>query len=174
MRFSSTKNSLLLFALSCLVSLSCKKDSSPTSTNTSQTKRTWISGTWKQKDLALAYPIDFGGQSLPVGFSIYNITSYLPVSGPMLDCTKDNTYTFNADSSYTINGCTDLELPNAGNGGKWRLEVYDAVLRLTSSDSKTAPYWTNSLSETEWSIGLTIHIAEADADLPVNLILEKQ
>jgi len=174
MRFSFTKNSLLLLALSSLMALSCKKDSSSSPSNTSQTKRSWISGTWKQKDLTLAYPIDFAGQSLPVGFSIYNITSYLPVSGPMLDCTRENTYTFNTDSSYVINGCTELELPNAGNDGKWRLEVYDAVLRLTSSDSKTAPYWTNSLSETEWSIGLTIHIAEADADLPVNLILEKQ
>jgi hypothetical protein len=173
MRFSTTKNSLALSILLCLFIFSCKKDSVK-SDNISQTKRTWVSGTWKQKDLVLGYPIDFGGQQLPVGFSVYNITSYLPLSGPMLDCTKDNTYTFNSDSSYTITGCTDLMLPNAGTAGKWRLEVYDAVLRLTSSESKTAPYWTNSLTEKEWNIGLTVHIVEVDADLPVNLILEKQ
>jgi hypothetical protein len=153
---------------------SCKKDSVKTDDTISKTKRTWVSGTWKQKDLVLGYPVDFGGQQLPVGFSVYNITGYLPVSGPLLDCTKDNTYTFNADSSYTINGCTELMLPNAGAAGKWRLEIYDAVLRLTSSEAKTAPYWTNSLTEKEWSIGLTVYLAEVDANLPVNLILEKQ
>lgn len=171
MRFR--KNSRLLAILLCLFIFSCKKDKAKTN-DTSQTKRSWITGTWAQKDLVLGYPIDFGGQELPVGFSVYNLTSYLPVSGPLLDCTKNNSYTFNNDSSYSINGCTDLMLPNAGTAGKWRLEIYDAVLRLTSSGDKTAPYWTNSLTDKEWSIGLTVHIAEVDADLPVNLLLEKQ
>jgi hypothetical protein len=173
MRRSVSKSHLLLFISLCLVMMSCKKDSAKTD-NTSETKLGWVKGTWKQKDLVLGYPIDFAGQELPVGFSIYNITGYLPVSGPLLDCTKANTYTFNTDDSYQINGCTELMLPNAGNGGKWKMEIYDAVLRLTSSDNKTAPYWTNSITEKEWSIGLTIFIAEADANLPVNLILEKQ
>ena len=164
----------LLFYLLAFLTCSCKKDS-PKVNDSSATKYTWITtGVWKQKDLVLAYPIDFAGSSLPVGFSIYNITGYLPVSGPLIDCTKDNTYTFKTDSTYTISGCTELMLPNAGNTGKWRLEIYDAVLRLTSADSKTAPYWTNSLTATSWSIGLTIYVVEADANLPVNLLLEKQ
>jgi hypothetical protein len=175
MRHSFLKNSQLLSILLCLVIISCKKDSAATNSDSiSKTKRSWISGTWKQKDIVLGYPVDFGGQQLPVGYSVYNITSYLPVSGPLLDCTKDNTYTFNSDSSYTINGCTELMLPNAGNAGKWRMEIYDAVIRLTSSANKTAPYWTNNISAKEWSIGLTVYLAEVDANLPVNLILEKQ
>jgi len=161
---------LLLFIASTVGS--CSKDDKKTE-DVSATRRSWVSGTWKQKDLVLAYPIDFAGQQLPVGFSIYNITSYLPVSGPDIDCTKNNTYTFNADNSYTISGCTSLMLPKAGNAGKWGLEVYDAVIRLTSSDNKTAPYWTNSLTENTWSIGLTLYVAEADANIPVNLLLEK-
>ncbi|MCW3116521.1 MAG: hypothetical protein JWM28_603, partial [Chitinophagaceae bacterium] len=154
--------------------VSCKKDKNPVE-DSSAIKNGWItSGTWKQKDLVLAYPIDFAGNSLPVGFSIYNITGYLPLSGPLIDCTKDNTYTFKSDSSYAIAGCTELMLPNAGNAGRWKLEIYDAVLRLTSADNKSAPYWTNNITATEWSIGLTIYIAEADASIPVNLLLEKQ
>ena len=164
---------LILFMSVCLLSLSCKKDKAKTE-DTSAIKHGWINGTWKQKDLVLAYPIDFAGSALPVGFSLYNITGYLPLSGPLIDCTKDNTYTFTADGNYTINGCTELMLPDAGNAGKWQLEVYDAVLRLTSSDNKTAPYWTNTITATDWSIGLTIYVAEADASIPVNLLLQKQ
>ncbi len=171
MRF--TKNSQLLAVVLCLFLFSCKKDEAK-SDDTSQKKHSWIKGTWVQKDLQLAYPVKFAGQNLPVGFSVYNITGYLPVSGPLLNCTKNNSYTFNNDSSYAINGCTDLMLPTAKSAGKWRLEIYDAVLRLTSSPDQTAPYWINSLTEKEWSIGLTVYIAEVDKDLPVNLLLEKQ
>jgi hypothetical protein len=160
---------LLIFII--LIAVSCSKDEKK-STDVSAIKRGWVTGTWKQKDLVLAYPIPFGGQDLPVGFSVYNISGYLPVSGPMIDCSIGNTYTFNADSSFTINGCTELMLPDIGASGKWRLEVYDAVLRLTA-DSKSAPYWTNSITEKEWSIGMSIYLAEADASIPVNLLLEK-
>ena len=173
MRIFRSSQFLPLLLCIALFSAACKKDDVKTE-DASAIKLGWVKGTWKQKDLVLGYPIDFGGQQLPVGFSIYNITGYLPVSGPMIDCTKDNTYTFNNDNSYAITGCTELMLPMAGNAGKWQLEVYDAVMRLTSSDNKTAPYWTNSITATKWSIGLTIYVAEADANLPVNLLLEKQ
>lgn len=161
-----------LLAFIILVNLACKKDETKTP-DVSATKRSWVTGTWKQKDLVLAYPIPFGGQDLPIGFSVYNLTGYLPVSGPMIECSKDNTYTFNADSTFAISGCTELMLPDIGAAGKWRLEIYDAVLRLTSANSKSAPYWTNSITEKEWSIGMSIYLAEADASIPVNLLLEK-
>lgn len=164
---------IFLFS-SSFIFLSCKKEK-VTTDNSSAIKTGWITtGTWKQKDLVLAYPIDFAGSSLPVGFSIYNITGYLPLSGPLIDCTQNNTYTFKTDSSYAITGCTELMLPTAGNAGKWKLEVYDAVLRLTSSDNKSQPYWTNNITATQWSIGLTLYVVEADANIPVNLLLEKQ
>jgi len=174
MKRSSIARPVISFLLVCIILCSCKKDTEVTN-DTATTKFKWITtGTWKQKDLVLAYPIDFAGSSLPVGFSLYNITGYLPVSGPLIDCTKDNTYTFNSDSSYAINGCTDLMLAGAGSAGKWRLEIHNAVLRLTAADNTSNPYWTNKLTETEWSLGMTLYIAEADASLPVNLILEKQ
>jgi hypothetical protein len=164
---------IFLFSAS-FIFLSCKKEKGPTD-NSSAIKTGWItSGTWKQKDLVLAYPIDFAGSSLPVGFSIYNITDYLPVSGPLITCTQNNTYTFKGDNSYAITGCTELMLPTAGNAGKWKLEVYDAVLRLTSPDNKSQPYWTNNITATQWSIGLTLYVVEADANIPVNLLLEKK
>ena len=174
MRRSSIARPAIAFLLACLFLSSCKKDDEVIN-NTAATKFNWITaGTWKQKDLVLAYPIEFAGNELPVGFSLYNITGFLPVSGPLIDCTKDNTYSFKADSSYAITGCTDLVLPGAGNAGNWRLEVHNAVLRLMAPSTEGSPYWTNTLTENEWSLGMTIYIAEADAHLPVNLIIEKQ
>jgi len=163
---------IFLFSIS-FIFLSCKKEN-VTTENISAIKTGWItSGTWKVKDLVLAYPVNLGTGDLPVGFSVYNLTPYLPVSGPVIDSTKTNTYTFNADKSYVISGNTKLLLPIAGNAGKWQLEIYDAVLRVTATDKQTAPYWTNNITATNWSIGLTIYLVEADANLPVNLLLEK-
>jgi len=174
MKRSSIVRPAISFLLVCLFLNSCKKDEEIVD-NTATTKFNWITaGTWKQKDIQLAYPIPFGGQDLPVGFSLYNIAGYLPYTGPMINCTKNNTYNFGSDSSFSITGCTDLIFPVTGNAGKWRLEIHNAVLRLTAAEDKTNPYWTNTLTENQWSLGMTIYIAEADANVPVNLIIEKQ
>jgi len=174
MKRSSIARPVISFLLLCLFLSSCKKDDEVVD-KTATTKYNWITaGTWKQKDIQLAYPIKFAGQKLPVGFSLYKITGYLPVSGPLIDCTKTNTYSFKTDSSYAITGCTDLLLAGAGLAGKWRLEVHNAVLRLMAPSTEGSPYWTNTLTENEWSMGMTLYIAEVDEYLPVNLIIEKQ
>jgi hypothetical protein len=96
-----------------------------------------------------------------------------PAVAQALICTKDNTYTFNDNGTYTINGCTDLILPVAGSTGTWQLTVYDAVLQLTSADNKNDPHWINDISSTTLQLALTVTIPGVGA-APLGLILEKQ
>jgi hypothetical protein len=88
-------------------------------------------------------------------------------------CTKDNTYTFNSDSTFSITGCTTLILPNAGNSGKWKLTVFQAVLQLTSQDGNNDPHWINDITDSTLNLSLTVHIPGV-GDAPLNLLLEKQ
>ncbi|MCC6287323.1 MAG: hypothetical protein IT249_05510 [Chitinophagaceae bacterium] len=174
----TTHHFFLLFMAAAFFFTSCKKEE--VKEDLATIKKNFLTGTWKQKDLALGYPIKFAGQKLPVGFSLYNITSYLPVSGPLIDCTKTNTYTFDAGGGYTITGCTDLILPHAGNSGKWNMQAYGSALHLVAGENDT-PLWIESIDANNLKIGslsYTINIYEADppdgADIPVFLLLEKQ
>ena len=166
----------LLLIIPVLLSASCKKDDAKTE-DLATTKKGWVTGKWKQKDVVLAYPIPFGGQELPVGFSLLNIADYLPVTGPLLTCTANNVFTFDEKGAYTIEGCTELILPNTGNAGTWNLQVYGSALHLVSASNVDTPLWIDHITSTDMKLGslsFTIFIAEADANIPVYLILEKE
>ena len=174
------KNTRTFFSLLLIIPVflgsSCSKDEVKKD-DLETTKKGWVTGKWKQKDVVLAYPIPFGGQELPVGFSLLNIADYLPVTGPLLTCTVNNTYTFDAKGSYTIEGCTELILPHTGNAGTWNLQVYGSALHLVAADNTDTPLWINNISSTDMKLGslsFTIYVAEADADIPVYLLLEKE
>lgn len=170
----------LAFAFSLLLAFtlpSCKKDQEIKKPDSQ--KYTWITGTWKQKDLQLGVTAELGGQTIPEGTSMIALAPLIgqalgsPEIAQAILCTKDNSYTFNADSTFSINGCTTLILPNAGNSGKWKLTVYEAVLQLTSQDGKNDPHWINDITENTLNLSLTVHIPGV-GDAPLNLLLEKQ
>lgn len=168
---------VMLMALACLTLTSCKKDHSSKKQNTEKYK--WITGKWKQKDLVISVTVKLGGQKIPAGTSMIALAPMLgqalgsPEIAEAILCTKDNTYSFNADSTFSINGCTNFILPKAGNNGKWKLTVYDAVLELTSAKGEADPHWINEISETMLHLALTVHIPGV-GDAPLGLILEKQ
>lgn len=174
------KNWLFLFFVMLVAGItlaSCKKDKPPQKHDTE--KYNWIKGDWKQKDLVISVTVKLGGQTIPAGTSMITLAPLLgqalgnPAIADALLCTKDNTYSFNGDSTYTIQGCTDLILPKAGHSGKWKLTVYDAVMQLTSEKGEQDPHWINGISENMLHLALTVHIPGV-GDAPLGLILEKK
>ncbi|MBX3238827.1 MAG: hypothetical protein KIT80_08605 [Chitinophagaceae bacterium] len=155
----------LLFVFATTLLVSCGKESEP---SIETVRKNNIATSWKIKDITLAYPIPFAGQTLPIGFSLFNVTGMLPISGPKIACTKEATYTFNPNYSYSINGCTDLIFPGAGQSGSWSLSLNGGILKLGNK-----PYMTTAMTEDTWTISNTVVIAEAGAAVPINIILEK-
>lgn len=170
---------LLLFIAPALLFTSCTKDNAQEAKgDLSATKKEWVTGTWKQTDITLAYaiPNPLGGDDLPVGTSLHLLAGYLPVTGPMIEATNDNVFTFGADGTYTVTGTTDFMLPNAGNSGNWNLQVSGSALHLVSGDKDT-PLWLDKISSSNMQIGSlsnTVYVAEVDADIPVYFVFEKQ
>lgn len=171
---------LLLLIAPVFLIVSCKKEE-PKKEDLAAIKEGWVTGTWKQTDITLAYSIPFGGQDLPVGFSLHNIAGYLPVSGPKITATKDNVFTFDPKGTFSITGSTGFMMPNVGNTGTWNLQVYGSALHLISSDGKDTPLWIEDINATNMKLGSlsnTVNIFEADppdgADIPVYFIFEKQ
>ncbi|MFT3705419.1 MAG: hypothetical protein QM802_23825 [Agriterribacter sp.] len=169
---------LLLIAPVLLIS-SCTKDTAQKANgDLSATKLGWVTGTWKQTDIQLAYPIPnpLGGDDLPVGTSLHLLSDYLPVTGPLIEATNDNVFSFDAKGTYNITGTTDYMLPNAAATGNWNLQVYGSALHLVSGDKDT-PLWIDKISATDMRLGSlsnTIYVAEVDADLPVYYVFQKQ
>ncbi len=161
---------LLLLAIFAGTLISCKKDNK---LSIEEERKNNITATWKVKDVTLAYAINFAGQPLPVGFSLYNVAPLLPVSGPKLVCAKEATFTFNSNYSYAITGCTDLIFPGAGQSGSWSLSLNGGIFKLGNE-----PYMTVATRGNEWTLSNKVLILEADpnrggAYVPVNIILEK-
>ncbi len=149
---------------------SCKKEED---VSIEDLRKNNIAGSWKVKDLTLAYAVKFGGQSLPVGFSLFNLADMLPVSGPKIKCVKEASYSFTPNFSYNISGCTDLVFPGAGESGSWSLALNGGILKLGAT-----PYTTTAMTEKSWTLTNTILILEADpgkggALVPINITLEK-
>lgn len=160
----------LLLAIFAGTLVSCSKNSEPP---IQEERKNNITATWKVKDVTLAYAINFAGQRLPVGFSLYNVAPLLPVSGPKLLCAKEATFQFSPNYSYTITGCTDLIFPGAGQAGSWSLSLNGGIIKLGSE-----PYMTVATKGNEWTISNKVLILEADpnrggAYVPVNITLEK-
>lgn len=167
----------LLPAVFSLMIVSCKKDH--TDKPEKSEKYDWVTGTWKQKDLVIAVSVKLGGQNIPAGTSMIALAPLIgqalgnPAVAEGLICTKDNTYSFNSDGTFAVNGCTSLILPTAGNDGTWKLTVYDAVLQLTSAKGDNDPHWINSISSNSLELAVTVSIPGV-GDAPLSLILEKQ
>ena len=166
-----------LLAMLLFLFVSCKKET--VKNEAKSENREWVSGTWKQKDLVISVSVKLGGQSIPEGTSMITLAPLLgqalgnPAIADAILCTKDNTYSFNADGTYSINGCTDLILPSAGDKGKWDLTIYDAVLQLTSSGDTKDPHWINSITSNTMNLALTVNFPGV-GNAPLGLILEKQ
>jgi hypothetical protein len=95
-----------------------------------------------------------------------------PAVAEALTCTEHNTYRFNKDGTYSIDGCTGLILPVAGNTGSWKLTVYDAVLQLSPAAGTDDPHWINRLTDSTMELALTVTIPGV-GDAPLALILKK-
>jgi len=158
-----------------LLSISCKK-SSPT--NAKSEKYKIVTGTWKQTDIVLGVPVSVkvGGNryDFPAGTSMIT-NPYLNAFGvtAFFQPTTGNSYQFSDSGTYHFLGTTDLILPVAGNSGKWTLEVYDAVLKLTSTSSDSDPHWINAITSDSLSLSMTVSIPGL-GDAPLNLLLQKQ
>lgn len=160
----------MLCIVFCGTLLSCNKEDD---VSIEDVRKNNINGSWKIKDLTLAYAVDFSGLKLPVGFSLFNLADMLPVSGPKIKCTKEASYSFTPNFSYNITGCTDLVFPGAGQSGSWSLALNGGILKLGNT-----PYTTTAMTENTWTMTNTILILEADpgrggALVPINIILEK-
>ncbi|HEX5026454.1 MAG TPA: hypothetical protein VFV68_14345 [Agriterribacter sp.] len=156
---------------------SCKKEDAQ-GEDLATVKEGWLTGTWKQTDILLAYaiPSPFGG-TLPVGTSLHVLAPYLPFTGPKITATNDNVFTFDAKGAYNLSGSIDFMLPNTTNSGTWNMQVYGSALHLMSTDNEDTPLWVDKIDAENLKLGslsTTVYIAEVDADIPVYFIFEKQ
>jgi len=172
----------LLFLCSLFFFGSCAKEDAPESDYTA-IKKGWLTGSWKQRDVTLGVSTSV---NLPDGSSLPLMAGSSMVSDPAINmllsallganpfvATVDNRFTFGSDGTYRIEGETDLLMPQAEKAGKWEMEVYGAVIALYPSADKRAPYWVNSMSESDLNLGLIIKFPGL-GDVPLNLLLEKQ
>lgn len=169
----------VLLVLLVFLFASCKKDTPDENTKFKNMNKEWVTGKWKQKDLVIAVDIKLGGQKIKAGTSMIALAPLIgqalgnPAIAAAITCTVANIYSFNADGTYAITGCTDLILPVAGNSGKWDLTIYDAVLELISSKGEKDPHWINSITSSTLNLALTVEFPGLGA-APLGLILEKQ
>ncbi len=153
----------------------CNKSSS---TPAKSPKYQIVNGTWKQTDIVLAVgvSVNVGGNNydFPSGTSMIN-DPYLQAFGVagLFAPTATNVYQFSANGDYVITGTTDLILPVAGNSGTWELDVYDAVLKLTSASKVNDPHWINAITSDSLSLSMTVDIPGLGT-APLNLLLQKQ
>jgi hypothetical protein len=158
---------------------SCKKNTTDENAMFKNKNQEWVTGNWKQKDLVISVGVKIGGQKIPAGTSMIALAPLIgqalgsPEIAAAILCTADNIYSFNADGTYKITGCTDLILPVAGNSGKWDLTIYDAVVELISSKGEKDPHWINSITSNTLNLSLTVNFPGLGA-APLGLILEKK
>ncbi len=165
----------LAFLALPLFFISCKKDKA--SAGKSE-KYQIVAGSWKQTDIVLGVDVSVkvGGNQydFPAGTSMIT-DPYLNAFGvsSFFAPTQDNVYNFSDSGSYTIRGVTDVILPIAGNKGTWTLDVYDAVLKLISTDKTNDPHWINGITSDSLSLSMTVNIPGLGT-APLNLLLKKQ
>lgn len=170
MRFFIPACLFLTLSVVCLFTGGCKKDSPATPEKSP--KYDLVKGTWKQQDIVLAVDVKLNKKAIPAGTSIIALAPLLGAAGAGFTCTVNNTYTFNDTGAFTIEGCTDLILPVTGNNGTWDLDVYDSVLKLTSTKNDNDPHWIQNLNATNLDLSLTVNIPGV-ATIPLILKLKK-
>ncbi|MHA4807058.1 hypothetical protein ACX0G9_03080 [Flavitalea flava] len=170
--FAASMLGMLAFSL---IIFSCKKSNNQP-VDSGKTKI--VTGSWTQSDIVLGVDVSVkvGGTkySFPAGTSVIT-NPYLQAFGvsQFFEPTTANIYSFTGDGAYKIDGKTDVILPVAGNAGVWALDVYDAVLKLTSPDKKNDPHWINAISSDSLSLSMIVDIPGLGT-APLNLLLVKQ
>ncbi len=173
-----------LFILIIAINACKKEENTPLKLGKEIPKKEWISGTWTQKDIQFAVDIPKAalGVAIPAGSSLIDLAPLLglglnPEVGKLVQFTQLNTFTFNADGTYSIEnplGTAPVSfiLPDAGTAGHWELTVFQAVVQLTPDGGDADPHWVNDISENTLNISFTLKLA--GNDVPMNLILQKQ
>ncbi|MET3879012.1 hypothetical protein [Chitinophaga sp. OAE865] len=170
MRFFIPRYLFLMLPVFCLLTGACKKDKPATPEKSP--KYDLVKGTWKQQDIVLAVDVKLNKQNIPKGTSILALAPLLGPGGALFTCTAGNTYRFNEDGSFAIEGCTTLILPVAGNSGTWDLDVHDSVLKLVSAKNENDPHWIENISSSNLDLSLTVTIPGV-ATVPLILKLKK-
>jgi|SRR6186713_1534593 len=170
-----TALSLGFLAAAGIFMASCSKDKG---TAVKSEKYKIVAGAWKQTDIVLGVAVSkkIGGTKydFPAGTSVIT-DPYLKALGvsALFTDTKANIYHFTDSGSYRIEGSTSLILPVAGNTGAWALDVYDAVLKLTTEAKVNDPHWISGIRSDSLSLSLTVKLP-ALGTAPLNLLLKKQ
>lgn len=167
---------LLMFSL--LLFSSCKKEETPKE-SLADAKKEWVTGTWKQKDITLGVSTKVEGIRLKAGWSMLDHPTInallMALAGGFnpFELTRNNKYSFNGDGTYQIEGNTMFSLPDAGQSGNWKSEVYGTVIALFPDASTRDPHWINSISASKMNLAISVELGRLGA-VPLNLVLEKQ
>lgn len=183
MKRNSKTLTAILFIAAFSWMASCKKTEAE-KPDLATTKKEWLTGTWKQKDIQLAVSttVKVGGTKIPLkaGMSMLDdptINMLLQaLGGNPFVYTRDNTYSFNSDGTYKITGITEFPGPIkivAGNSGTWDTQVYSSVVDLFPGDKVKDPHWINNITATKLNLALMVALPGL-GDVPMNLLLEKQ
>ncbi|MBS1749296.1 MAG: hypothetical protein JST63_05290 [Bacteroidetes bacterium] len=176
----------MLLIASIYLMASCKKDEAPKK-DLATSKKEWLTGTWKQKDIQLAVTtsVKVGGTKIKLkeGMSMLDdpTINYLLTRGgaspnPFL-YTRDNVYNFNSDGSYKVDGIVDFGSGThvlVGGSGTWDTEVYSSVLALFPSKEKRDPHWINNITASRLNLAISVFLGKDLGDVPMKLLLEKQ
>lgn len=166
----------MMLACFFLIFSGCKKEE--VKDDIRETKLEWIAGTWKQKDITLGASARVSGINLVQGSSLVNdptlnaVFTALFGGNPYL-LTTQNTYTFNRNGTYSMEGSMDWVFPKSKDGGSWKLELHDTVISLFPSPSVRDPHWITTIRPNEMELVLSVNFPGL-GDVPLNLLLEKQ
>jgi len=176
--------SFLLLSVSLFFLTGCKKEAAQ-QPDLATVKRGWLTGTWKQKDIQLGVstkvPVPGGGRiPLTEGMSMLDDPTINMLLEGMAGVnpfiyTRNNTYSFNSDGSYSVDGI--IEFPGgikilAGAPGTWDTQVFSSVLELFPEKDVRDPHWINSLTSSKLNLAITVALPGL-GDVPMKLILEK-
>ena len=184
MKKKSRAHIVTLLIVSIFFIASCKKDEAP-ATDLATSKKEWLTGTWKQKDIQLGVStsVKVGGTKIPLkeGMSMLDdptINALLKAAAganPFV-YTRNNKYSFNSDGSYKVDGIVDFGGGThvlAGGAGTWDTEVYSSVLALFPEKDLRDPHWINNITATQVNLAISVKLPGL-GDVPMKLLLEKQ
>lgn len=177
-------SALPLLMASFFLIASCKKDESP-KTDLATAKKEWVTGSWKQKDILLGVSVSVSvpGGKIPLkeGMSMLDdptinaLLTQAVGANPFL-YTRNNTYNFNSDGNYAVDGIIDFgggAKVLAGGSGTWDTEVYSSVLALFPEKDKRDPHWINTITATRLNLAISVSLPGL-GNVPMKLLMEKQ
>ena len=176
---------LLLLIAPVFLIASCKKEESP-KTDLAASKKEWVTGSWKQKDIQLGVSTSVNvpgvgkiplneGMSMLDDPTINALLTAAAGANPFV-YTRDNKYNFNSDGSYKVDGIVDFgggAKVLAGGSGTWDTEVYSSVLALFPEKDLRDPHWINNITASQLNLAISVKLPGL-GDVPMKLLLEKQ